>query len=95
MKQSDANTVNVANAIDKEIEKLKTEYPDLELVTVFNQADYINLAIKNLISTAAKGGILAIIILLVFLRSFKTTLVIAVSIPFSVITTFVIMFSPA
>ena len=92
MKQSDANTVNVANAIDKEIEKLKTEYPDLELVTVFNQADYINLAIKNLISTAAKGGILAIIILLVFLRSFKTTLVIAVSIPFSVITTFVIMF---
>lgn len=92
MKQSDANTVNVASDIDKEIEKLKTEYPELDLVTVFNQADYINLAIDNLISTATQGGILAIIILLIFLRSFKTTLVIAVSIPFSIITTFVILF---
>lgn len=92
MKQSDANTVNVAASIDKEIEKLIGEYPDLELVTVFNQADYINLAIDNLISTATQGGILAILILLVFLRSFKTTLVIAISIPFSIITTFVILF---
>ena len=92
MKQSDANTVNVASSIDKEIEKLKTEYPDLEFVTVFNQADYINLAIDNLIRTATIGGILAIIILLIFLRSFKTTLVIAISIPFSIITTFVILF---
>mgnify|MGYP000861566153 FL=1 len=92
MKQSDANTVNVASEIDKEIEKIKTEYPDLDLVTVFNQADFINLAIDNLISTATMGGILAILILLVFLRSFKTTLVIAISIPFSIITTFVILF---
>ena len=92
MKQSDANTVNVAGKIDKEIEKIKTEYPDLDLVIVFNQADFINLAIDNLIRTATMGGILAIIILLVFLRSFKTTLVIALSIPTSIITTFVILF---
>jgi len=92
MKQSDANTVNVASKIDKEIEKIKTEYPDLDLVIVFNQADFINLAIDNLIRTATMGGILAIIILLVFLRSFKTTLVIALSIPTSIITTFVILF---
>ena len=92
MKQSDANTVNVAGKIDKEIEKIKIEYPDLDLVIVFNQADFINLAIDNLIRTATMGGILAIIILLVFLRSFKTTLVIALSIPTSIITTFVILF---
>ena len=92
MKQSDANTVNVASEIDKEIEKIKIEYPDLDLVIVFNQADFINLAIDNLIRTATMGGILAIIILLVFLRSFKTTLVIALSIPTSIITTFVILF---
>ncbi len=92
MKQSDANTVNVGNAIDKEIQKIRTEYPDLELVTVFNQADYINLAIDNLINTATIGGVLAVLILLVFLRSFKTTLVIALSIPISIITTFVILF---
>ena len=92
VKQSDANTVNVASNIDKEIEKIKTEYPELDLVIVFNQADYINLAIDNLIRTATIGGILAILILLVFLRSFKTTLVIALSIPTSIITTFVILF---
>ncbi len=92
MKQSDANTVNVAKDIDKEIDKIKIEYPDLNLVTVFNQADYINLAIDNLISTATIGGILAILILLIFLRSFKTTLVIALSIPISIITTFVILY---
>ena len=92
MKQSDANTVNVANDIEKEIERIKTEYPELDLVTVFNQADYINFAIDNLIGNTTKGGILAILILLIFLRSFKTTLVIAISIPFSIITTFVILF---
>lgn len=92
MKQSDANTVNVANSVNKEIEKIKKEYPDLSLVTVFNQADYINLAINNLINTAVVGGILAIVILLIFLRSFKTTLVIALSIPISIITTFVILY---
>ena len=92
MKQSDANTVNVAKDINKEIKKIKTEYPDLNIVTVFNQADYINLAIDNLIRTAVIGGILAIVILLIFLRSFKTTLVIALSIPISIITTFVILY---
>jgi len=92
MKQSDANTVNVANDIEKEIERIKTEYPELDLVTVFNQADYINFAIDNLIGNTTKGGILSILILLFFLRSFKTTLVIAISIPFSIITTFVILF---
>ena len=92
MKQSDANTVNVANSINKEIDIIKLEYPDLNIFTVFNQADYINLAIDNLIRTATVGGLLAIVILLIFLRSFKTTLVIALSIPISIITTFVILY---
>lgn len=92
MKQSDSNTVNVAKTIDKELEKIKKENPDMNIETVFNQADYINFAIENLVNTAVQGGILAIIILLVFLRSFKTTLVIALSIPISIITTFVILY---
>ncbi len=92
MKQSDGNTVNVAAAVNKEIEKIKKEYPDINIETVFNQADYINFAIDNLVNTAVMGGILAVIILLVFLRSFKTTLVIALSIPISIITTFVMLY---
>lgn len=92
MKQSDGNTVNVAAAVNEELEKIKQEYPDINIVTVFNQADYINFAIDNLVNTAMIGGILAVIILLVFLRSFKTTLVIALSIPISIITTFVMLY---
>lgn len=92
MKQSDGNTVNVAKRVNKEIEKIKTEYPDINIVNVFDQSDYINFAINNLTKTALQGGLLAIIILLIFLRSFKTTLVIALSIPISIITTFVILY---
>ncbi len=92
MKQSDGNTVNVSKLVNKEIEKIKKEYPDISIVNVFDQAEYINFAIKNLTNTALQGGILAVIILLIFLRSFKTTLVIALSIPISIITTFVILY---
>ncbi|MGD9567036.1 MAG: efflux RND transporter permease subunit [Sedimentibacter sp.] len=92
MKQSDGNTVNVAKEVNKELEKIKKEYPDLNIVTFFDQAEYINFAINNLKRTAVQGGILAVIILLIFLRSFKTTLVIALSIPISIITTFVILY---
>ncbi len=92
MKQSDGNTVNVSKLVNKEIEKIKKEYPDINIVNVFDQAEFINFAINNLTKTALQGGLLAIIILLIFLRSFKTTLVIALSIPISIITTFVILY---
>ncbi len=92
MKQSDGNTVNVAKAVEEEIEKIRQEYPDINIVTIFNQADFINFAIQNLARTATMGGVLAVIILLIFLRSFKTTLVIALSIPISIITSFVILY---
>ncbi len=92
MKQSDGNTVNVSKLVNKEIEKIKREYPDISIVNVFDQAEFINFAINNLTKTALQGGILAIVILLIFLRSFKTTLVIALSIPTSIITTFVILY---
>ncbi|NLZ46179.1 MAG: efflux RND transporter permease subunit, partial [Clostridiales bacterium] len=92
MKQSDGNTVNVSKIVNKEIEKIKNEYPDINIVNIFDQADYINFAIKNLTKTALVGGLLAIVILLIFLRSFKTTLIIALSIPISIITTFVILY---
>nr|WP_300091594.1 efflux RND transporter permease subunit [Sedimentibacter sp.] len=92
MKQSDGNTVSVAKDVVKELEKIQKEYPDLKIETVFNQADYINQSIDNLKSTAITGAILAVVILLIFLRSFKTTLVIALSIPISIITTFVLLY---
>ena len=92
MKQSDGNTVNVSKKVNEELEKIKAEYPDLNIETVLDQAKYINLSINNLVNSALMGAILAIIILLIFLRSFKTTFVIALSIPISIITTFVLLY---
>jgi hydrophobic/amphiphilic exporter-1 (mainly G- bacteria), HAE1 family len=92
MKQSDGNTVNVSKKVNEELEKIKAEYPDLNIDTIFDQADYINLSINNLKRTAMTGAVLAVIILLIFLRSFKTTLVIALSIPISIITTFILLY---
>lgn len=92
MKQSDGNTVDVSKKVNEEIEKIKAEYPDLNIVTVFDQSDYINRSINNLKSTAIIGAILAIIILLIFLKSIKTTMIIALSIPISVITTFILLY---
>jgi HAE1 family hydrophobic/amphiphilic exporter-1 len=92
MKQSDGNTVNVSKNVNEEIEKIKSEYPELNVETIFDQADYINLSINNLKRTAMTGAILAVIILLIFLRSFKTTLIIALSIPISIITTFILLY---
>lgn len=92
MKQSDGNTVDVSKKVNEELEKIKVEYPDLNVDTIFDQADYINLSINNLKKTAITGAILAVIILLLFLRSFKTTLVIALSIPISIITTFILLY---
>ncbi len=52
MKQSDGNTVNVSKKVNEELEKIKAEYPDLNIDTIFDQADYINLSINNLKRTA-------------------------------------------
>ncbi len=92
MKQSDGNTVNIAKKVNEELDNIRAEYPDLNIEPIFDQSEYINLSIKNLVSSAFTGAILAIIILLVFLRSFKTTLVIALSIPVSIITTFTTLY---
>lgn len=92
MKQSDGNTVNVARNVNKELEKIRAEYPNIKIETIFDQSEYINLSINNLKNTAITGAILAVVILLIFLRSFKTTTVIAISIPISIITTFILLY---
>ena len=57
-----------------------------------DQSEFINIAIRNVKNTALLGAALAILILLFFLRSLRSTLVIAVSVPVSIIATFILMF---
>lgn len=94
MKQSDANTVEVASRVQKLVEELNDKYHErgLELITVMDTSVFITDSIDNIISNMIIGGALAVLILLLFLRSIKSTLVIAFSMPIAVISTFTLMY---
>jgi HAE1 family hydrophobic/amphiphilic exporter-1 len=92
-KSSDANTVAVANGVKKELEAIKKELPKgIELYQILDQSDFINMSIKNVTSSAIQGCLLAVIVLYLFLHNFRSTVVIAISIPISIIATFVVMY---
>lgn len=92
-KSSDANTVAVANGVKKELEAIKKELPKgIELYQILDQSDFINRSIKNVTSSAIQGCLLAVIVLYLFLHNFRSTVVIAISIPISIIATFVVMY---
>lgn len=92
-KQSDANTVRVAEEVKKELGEIEKHLPeDVKLYEIFDQSDYINRSISNVKSNAIQGAVLAVLVIFVFLHNLKPTLVIALSIPISIISTFVVMY---
>ncbi|MFH1851856.1 MAG: efflux RND transporter permease subunit [Candidatus Neomarinimicrobiota bacterium] len=92
-KEGDANTVAVAREIERRLERIrKMLSADLELVQIYDQSTFISQAVNEVISAGAIGGILAIIILYLFLRNIWATLIISLSIPVSVIATFNLMY---
>ncbi|MDR1535000.1 MAG: efflux RND transporter permease subunit [Planctomycetota bacterium] len=92
MKQSGANTVAVAARVVEEIEAIRREYSNLNVKIIINTADYINNSINNVAVSAVAGGGLAIFLVLFFLRNILSTLVIAISIPISIVATFAVLF---
>jgi len=90
-KQSGANTVDVAEAVWKEVERIHKDYPNIRITATGDTSDYIKAAIANVKDATVDGSVLAILILLVFLRSFSSMLIIGVSVPISVISTFALM----
>jgi HAE1 family hydrophobic/amphiphilic exporter-1 len=91
-KQSGANTVKVSEGIWDEIASIEKDYPNLKFDKTMDTADFILVAINNVKAAAMAGAALAVIVLLVFLRSFSSTLIIGVAIPISVISTFALMY---
>lgn len=73
-------------------EELEEKYPDVHLVTLMNQGSYIDIVIASVLSSMITGAILAIIILALFLKDVKPTLVVGISIPLSVMFTLVLMY---
>ena len=90
--ESDANTVDVVNGVKKALEEIKAQHPKFNYNITMEQASYIEESIASVAKSALIGGLLAIIILFLFLGNAKNALVIGVSMPVSVITTFIGMF---
>ncbi|MGE4357878.1 MAG: efflux RND transporter permease subunit, partial [Candidatus Omnitrophota bacterium] len=92
-KETTANTVKVVELIKKEIEETRAIIPkDIVMKITYNQAEAIRDAISAVKNSLLWGGILAVIVLFFFLWDLKSTLIIGVSIPVSVIATFAFMF---
>jgi HAE1 family hydrophobic/amphiphilic exporter-1 len=92
-KEGDANTVQVARAVTRRLDTIAKELPEtIEIVSGADQSRFIEASIREVIANAAVGGAAAILILLLFLKNLRTTLIIGLSIPISVIATFFLMY---
>ncbi len=91
-KQSGSNTVKVSDAVWTEVDAIHADYPSIRIDKTMDTADFINAAIRNVQSAAAVGGVLAVVVLLLFLRSLTSTMIIGVAIPISVVATFALMY---
>lgn len=92
-KQTHANTVTVSREVRKVLAHLENELPgSVKISTLWDQAEYIELTIRNMIENLITGGLLAVLILYVFLRNIRSTLVVAIAMPICVIVTFVMVY---
>lgn len=91
-KNSTAGTSTVSDAIHKAIASLEEEYPSLHIVPLIDQGDFIDMVIHSIAVSMLVGALLAIVILAIFLLDIRPTLVVAFSIPFSILTAIVIMY---
>ncbi len=91
-KQSGSNTVDVAKKVLEEVRKINRDIPQIHITPIIDTSDYIQNSITNVGTMAIYGGILAILVLLFFLRNLLSTLIIATAIPISIIATFALMY---
>ena len=90
-KESGANTVQVAEDVQETLEQLRGEYPDFQLDVASSQAGFIADSISNVVQALVFGGILAFLVLFLFLRDPRYPVAIALAIPISVVGTFTLM----
>lgn len=92
-KETDANTVNVARAVNRMLKQLEQDLPEhISMEPIFDQSIYINQSIRTLATNMFIGSILAAAILFLFLRNLRSTFIVAMAIPLSIMTTFTLMY---
>jgi HAE1 family hydrophobic/amphiphilic exporter-1 len=90
-KNADANTVRVAREVDRTLAQLRREYPDVKVEVAMSQAGFISDALTNVVQEVVLGGVLAFLVLFLFLREARYPVAIALAIPISLIATFAMM----
>ncbi len=91
-KQANENTVEVARRVLAEVEAVNKHFPQIRIIPVINQGNFIERAIANVARSVLYGGSLAVLVLLFFLRDLRSTLIISLAIPISVAATFALMY---
>ena len=91
-KQAGANTVEVSEGLWREVDRIHKNFSNIRIEKTRDSADFIRASIENVQWAMVQGAVLAVLVLLFFLRSFSSTLIIAIAIPISVISTFALMF---
>lgn len=90
--QSDAEITDVTEAIQETLDEIVDEYDNVSYTVILDQGDYIELAVGSVLENLISGAILAIIILFLFLKDYRPTLLVGISIPISVIAAFMAMY---
>ena len=91
-KQSGANTVKVAQAVKTEVDRINRDIPQLRIIPIIDTSQYIQQSINNVGRSVLLGGMLAVVILFLFLRNISSTAIIATAIPISIVATFGLMY---
>lgn len=95
LKQTGSNVVQVAGRVNAELQKLEQELAGkkVHIRTVVDFSEFVKLSIDNVKRHTISGAVLAVLVLFLFLRNWRSTVVVALSIPISIISTFILLYS--
>ncbi len=91
VKQGDANTLEVIDRVDKAVQQVQADRPDVQFTLAVTQADYIRAATQATIDSLLGAILIAVIVIFGFLRSWRATLITALAIPLSLLGTCIVM----
>jgi multidrug efflux pump subunit AcrB len=92
-RRAGGNTLNIANALDAELTRIRRlAPPNIEMHVVYNQAQFVRESVANVRDAVLIGGVGSVLVLLLFLRSIRATLISAVTIPVSIAITFLFLY---
>lgn len=85
VKSNDANTVDVVNLVKDKVEELREQYPNIDLTVLMDQGKPITDSVNTMLSKAVFGALFAVLIIMIFLRNLRSTIISIISIPLSLL----------